>query len=272
MNPADTPRPFVKISALARLSGVPAATIKHYLREGLFPAPMIRTSRNMAFYDPALVDRIRQIKELQRTHFLPLRVIRGVLEGRAGDDDDAETAAAIGRALESMAQKDVRTEAQLVAAGLPAKDLALFESLGLVSSTERDGRRVFAGDDLALLRVLGASRRAGLTPDMLPPDILGAYAQALGLLVEVELRMFREGVVPRGGDDLPRLADAATRLSEQLVVLIRRKLLLPTLRSLVEAQAAAQAAEKIGAKLPPEKKSPRARKVAPSRSKPRNSR
>jgi DNA-binding transcriptional MerR regulator len=55
---------LVKMSALARRSGVPAATIKHYLREGLLPAAANRSSKNMALYDVGVVDRIRTIKEL----------------------------------------------------------------------------------------------------------------------------------------------------------------------------------------------------------------
>lgn len=231
--PTAPQRALVKMSALARLSGVPAATIKHYLREGLLPAPDVKTSRNMAFYDASLVDRIRQIKDLQRTHFLPLKVIKGVLERRVSDDDDAETAAAIQRALDSMAPTDVRTRAQLIASGLAEKDLHFFESLGLVAPVERHGIVVYTGDDLALLRILGSSRKAGLTKEMLPPEIVGSYVAALREVVEIELRIFREGVVPRAGKELPRLTDAATRLSEQLVVLIRRKMLLPTLAAIV---------------------------------------
>jgi hypothetical protein len=69
---------------------------------------------------------------------------------------------------------------------------------------------------------------------MLPPEILRAYVEALGNLVRVELQMFRAGVLPVAGNDLAKLSEVATTLSERLVVLLRRKLLLPTLRSLVE--------------------------------------
>ena len=71
---------LVKISELARLSGVPSPTIKHYMREGLLPGPARRTSRNMAYYDARLADRVRAIKDLQQTHFFPLKVIADLLE------------------------------------------------------------------------------------------------------------------------------------------------------------------------------------------------
>ncbi len=71
---------LLKISELAERSGVPVATIRHYLREGLLPDP-VRTSRNMAYYPPEFVERIRLIKQLQEERFMPLRVIRDLLDG-----------------------------------------------------------------------------------------------------------------------------------------------------------------------------------------------
>ena len=70
---------LLRISELAERSGVPVATIRHYLREGLLPEP-VKTSRNMAYYPPEFVDRIRLIKQLQEERFMPLRVIRELLE------------------------------------------------------------------------------------------------------------------------------------------------------------------------------------------------
>jgi DNA-binding transcriptional MerR regulator len=73
------PARLVKMAELAELSGVPGPTIKHYLREGLLSTAR-RTSRNMAYYDARLADRVRVIKELQAERFLPLRVIGELLE------------------------------------------------------------------------------------------------------------------------------------------------------------------------------------------------
>lgn len=229
----QVPAPFVKMSTLARLSGVPAPTIKHYLREGLLPGAALKTGRNMALYDPGLSERIKRIKALQREQFLPLRVIKSVLEGKPSPEDDAEAAKAIERALASMAPHETRTRAELLASGAREADLAFFESLGLVTPVRVDGEDTFSGDDLSLFRILAASRRAGITKEMLPLGIVGSYVQALQELVRIELDLFRRGVIPRAGKELAPITAVATRLSEQLVVLIRRKLLLPTLGALV---------------------------------------
>jgi DNA-binding transcriptional MerR regulator len=79
---------LLKIGELAEASDVPVPTIKHYLREGLLPEP-VKTSRNMAYYPPEFVDRIRLIKRLQEERFMPLKAIRSVL------DEDPERAVAL---------------------------------------------------------------------------------------------------------------------------------------------------------------------------------
>ena len=70
---------LIKMSELARRAGVARGTIQHYLREGLLPRP-VKTFRNMAYYDRRFIDRIRCIKELQQKRYLPLDVIKAILE------------------------------------------------------------------------------------------------------------------------------------------------------------------------------------------------
>ncbi len=224
---------LVKMAVLSERSGVPAATIKHYLREGLIPGPVRRTARNMAYYDAGVVERIRAIKRLQRDHFLPLGVIRDVLDGTRGVTDDGAAALAIARVLrKSASDADSRTRAELMAAGVRPQELSWLESIGLITAEGEGDAARFGGDDLAILRVLGAARRAGIGADMLPTSVLEPYARAIRELVRAELALFRDGVLPRAGDDVEKLTEVATLLSEQLVVLLRRKLLLPTLAEL----------------------------------------
>ena len=70
---------LLRMRELAEASGVPAPTIKHYLREGLLPEP-VKTSRNMAYYPPEFIERIKLIKRLQEERFMPLKAIKNVLD------------------------------------------------------------------------------------------------------------------------------------------------------------------------------------------------
>ena len=223
---------LVKIGELAARSGVPIATLKHYLREGLI-RPARKTGRTMAWYDAALATRVRTIKRLQHDQFLPLELIRKTIDCAAAAPDDLAAAEAIARVLEQHGGKRSRSRAELISRGVPQAELDWLARVGLAVPTGTDQR--YSGDDLALLVTLGTARSAGITPEMLPFAILGEYVQALRGLVEIELRMFRAGVLARATTDHVRpLTEAATRLSERLVVLLRRKLLLPTLQALMK--------------------------------------
>lgn len=225
---------LLKIGELARRSGVPVATIKHYLRERLI-APARKSGRTMSWYDASLVERLRTIKELQQRQFLPLDVIKQALERDSEAPDDLAAAEAIAKVLSRRGARRARTRDDLLARGANPRELRWLEAMGLAVPTGAD--RTYRGDDLALLSTLGAARKAGLGAEMLPFEILDRYLAALRALVAVELEMFRTGVFPRAKPgDVPRLTTAATKLSERLVVLLRRKLLLPTLERLVHEE------------------------------------
>src|SRR4029450_13315175 len=88
---AATSTGLLKMKELAEASGVSAGTIKHYLREGLLGDgdAVVKTSRNMAYYPPEFVERIKLIKQLQEERFMPLAVIKSML------DEDPERARAL---------------------------------------------------------------------------------------------------------------------------------------------------------------------------------
>jgi DNA-binding transcriptional MerR regulator len=73
----------MRMAELSAESGVPVATVKYYLREGLLPAGE-RTSPNQARYSAAHVQRLRLIKALTEVGGLSLASVGAVL--RAIDD------------------------------------------------------------------------------------------------------------------------------------------------------------------------------------------
>ncbi len=229
---------LVKISKLAELSGVPGPTIKHYMREGLLPPAASRTSRNMAWYDVGLVPRIQAIKELQRSQFLPLKVIRQILDEQAASPDDRATAAAIVRVLGEMAPPLSMTRDEVIAAGSDPDELRWLEEHGFLEPHAEGGAVQYQGDDLTLLRLLIEARQRGLTPEMLPTSVLGTYMTFVRGLAKAELTMFRDGVIPRAEGRLEPLAEAALQLSEKLIVQLRRRALLPALQELIVAEGA----------------------------------
>jgi DNA-binding transcriptional MerR regulator len=232
---------YLKIGELSRRSGVPMATLKFYLREGLI-APSHKSGRTMAWYHPSVVERIRSIRELQERQFLPLDVIRAALDRGEEAADDHAMAEAIADVLIRRGGERARTREDVLAAGAKPAELEWLRRAALAVPDD-DG--CYRGDDLALLSTLGAARRAGLAADMLPFEILGDYLVALNKLVEIELRMYRAGVIGKAKPrEVAKLTKVAAELSERLVVLLRRKLLLPTLQRLVDEKAPKKSARK----------------------------
>ena len=228
---------LLKIGELAKRADVPVATVKHYIREGLITASK-RTGKTMCWYDPSLVERLRAIKELQQGQFLPLDVIKQSIDRGGTASDDLAAADAIAKVLAKHGGSRSRSRDEVLARGGNPRELEWLERAGL-AVPGADQR--YRGDDLALLVTLASARRAGLGAEMLPFSILDRYLSALRALVAVELEMFRAGVFPRAKPgDIDRLTTAATQLSERLVVLLRRKLLLPTLSRIAEEETHAR--------------------------------
>ncbi|HEX2397243.1 MAG TPA: MerR family transcriptional regulator [Solirubrobacteraceae bacterium] len=181
---------MLKMSELAERSGVSAATIKHYLREGLLPEP-VRTSRNMAYYPPEFVERIRLIKRLQEQRFMPLRVIRGMLE-----EDPRRVQAMVeleDRILEraAAAQEQARVSRPEVRRryDVPDNVLRRLEELGILTPSSRG----YEPDDVAIIAAISRFRAGG-------------YDEQLGFTVYDTLR-FREALEPLVAEEVDTLLD-----------------------------------------------------------------
>jgi DNA-binding transcriptional MerR regulator len=142
---------------LAEASGVPAPTIKHYLREGLLPEP-VKTSRNMAYYPPEFVDRIKLIKRLQEERFMPLKAIRSVL------DEDPERANAMleleDRILDrALAGERARTSATEVRQryGVPKEVLDRLAELEVLTPNSRG----YSPSDVTIIEAISRFRASG---------------------------------------------------------------------------------------------------------------
>jgi DNA-binding transcriptional MerR regulator len=221
---------MLKMSELAEQSGVSSGTIKHYLREGLLPEP-VKTSRNMAYYPPDFVERIRLIKRLQEERFMPLRVIKDVIE------DDPERAAALveleDRILERAisAQESGRVSRAEVRRryDVPANVLERMEELGILTPTSRG----YDPDDVGIIEAISRFRAGGYDEslgftvyDALP------YREHLQPLVEAEVRVLLDRLA--GEVSVDRAVDIIAAGSDplrELIGAVHSKLLLAELRA-----------------------------------------
>jgi DNA-binding transcriptional MerR regulator len=225
---------LLKMSELAERSGVSPGAIKHYLREGLLDAggEVVRTSRNMAYYPPGFVERIKLIKRLQEDRFLPLRVIRTML------DEDPERAQAlldledrlVERALARVSD-DQRVSREEIRRRypLPQKMLDRLAELSVLtpSSEGYDADDVRIIDAMARFRAGGYDERLGFTVY----DTL-RYMEALERLVQEEVRLLLDRLAAREVDP-ERAADliaAGADPLRELMAALHHKLTLAALR------------------------------------------
>jgi DNA-binding transcriptional MerR regulator len=148
---------LLRMRELAEASGVPAPTIKHYLREGLLPEP-VKTSRNMAYYPPEFVDRIKLIKRLQEERYLPLKAIKNVLDE---DPERAEAMLALGDQIldRALAGERSRTSAAEVRKryGVPKEVLDRLAELEVLTPNSRG----YSPSDVTIIEAISRFRAGG---------------------------------------------------------------------------------------------------------------
>lgn len=89
----------MQISELAERSGVPVATVKYYIREGMLPRG-VATSATRAEYDDSHLARLKLIAALADVRGLPLARVRDILS--LIDDPAPDAMTTLGRAVGAL--------------------------------------------------------------------------------------------------------------------------------------------------------------------------
>jgi DNA-binding transcriptional MerR regulator len=224
---AATSDEMLRMGELAEASGVSAATIKHYLREGLLPEP-VKTSRNMAYYPSDFVERIRIIKQLQEERYMPLRVIRDLLE------DDPDRARALIELGDRLLEHALETESERVSAAdvserydIPQDVLDRLAELEVLTPDKRG----YSPSDIRIIEAIerfragGYEERIGFTVY----DTL-RYREAMADLVKQEVDVLMERLAGEmDADDAMRLIEAGTQPLNDLLAAMHTKALVAEL-------------------------------------------
>jgi DNA-binding transcriptional MerR regulator len=213
---------------LAQASGVSAGTIKHYLREGLLPEP-VKTSRNMAYYPAEFVDRIRLIKQLQEERFMPLKVIKSML------DDDPERARALVELEDRILERALAGEQSRVSAAelrrrydVPQEVLDRLAELEVLTPSSRGygPRDVEIVEAISRFRAGGYDERIGFTVY----DTL-RYKRALEELVKEEVQVLLDRLAGEMDPDRAvELIAAGSEPLNELMAALHQKSLVAELR------------------------------------------
>jgi DNA-binding transcriptional MerR regulator len=222
---------LLKMKELAEASGVSAGTIKHYLREGLLGEGdgIVKTSRNMAWYPPELVERIRLIKQLQEERFLPLKVIKSML------DEDPERTRALVELEDRILERALAGDSARVSAAelrrrydIPQEVLNRLSELEVLTPSSRGygARDVEIVEAISRFRAGGYDERIGFTVY----DTL-RYKAALEQLVKEEVQVLLDRLA--GEMDPDRAVDlisAGLEPLNELIAALHQKALVAELR------------------------------------------
>jgi DNA-binding transcriptional MerR regulator len=177
------------------------------------------------------VDLLRWVLRQQREHFLPLKVIRKVLEGTGGrvpepdgevDESEVSPFRERGRSRRFVGSVSVSLEELAVTGGVDPAVVAQLERLGLLVGHEAGSAIVYDGEALHVVRLVARFLELGVDARHLRMFLVGAQREA-GVLEQALLPRLR-------GDDrsrrevraqLDELVDAGSQLRE---ILLRRSL------------------------------------------------
>jgi DNA-binding transcriptional MerR regulator len=202
------------MSELSGRSGVPIATIKYYLREGLLP-PGAATSATRAEYDEVHLRRLRLIRALLDIGEVPVAAIGKILT--IVDDESASVHQMLGAVQYELGPHPARPaqdDPDWQAASREVDELVA--GLGWTVAPDAPARRLLA-------QTLAALRRTGSAPS--GPG-LRAYAEAMAGLAASEVASLDPAASGlSAGDSRIALAESAVVgmvLHERVIVALRR--------------------------------------------------
>ncbi len=220
----------MRMRDLEKASGVGRETIRFYIREGLLPEPD-KPSRNSARYSDVHVARLKAIKRLQEERFLPLSVIRTLLEAEDGDR----------WLLPDMFPMLEATLAQRLAEAGPARvalsDLGLPDHqqdhlAELMITVAEDG--TVSGRDAAILRTVQKLDDIGFTPELgFHGGQMRLYNVLIDWLTQQEIRHFLEHIAGHVGEAKAlEMAEQGIAIINELLGQLRTRALLRKLADL----------------------------------------
>jgi DNA-binding transcriptional MerR regulator len=218
----------MRMRELEKASGVGRETIRYYIREGLLPEPD-RASRNSAFYNDDHIQRLRAIKRMQEERFLPLAVIRALLEA---DDGDRWLAPEAFPMLDSMlaarlGDGAVRTPVAVLAGQLE-KGMEAISEMAAIGMISIDGADSVSARDVAIARSINELAEIGFTEELgFAGEQMRFYIDFIEWVTNQEMRLFLERTAGQVGEARAlEMAERGVSAVNELLANLRTRALL----------------------------------------------
>lgn len=144
---------LLKISDIAEATGVNYTTIKYYIKEGLIETAC-KTGRNMAYYSPESVERVKTIRALQNEKFYPLAVIKHILNSKSAGFREFRLLDVINKADKSAYNEPMKYAEALQKSQLKSREAEALARAGLIHIVTIDHERTCTRGDYQLMKLV----------------------------------------------------------------------------------------------------------------------
>jgi len=180
---------LLKVSEVAKAAGVSPSTVKYYVKEGLVEIAC-KTGRNMAYYTPSCIGRVRYIKRLQTEKFYPLSLIKNLLDGQLADggDADGQDLALIDAIYKTDRLDDVNIpfSRAIASSGLSRHKAELLLKAGIIDPKKSGSSLAVSKNDLKIMSLAHAREKAGI-PIEQTVQAFSSYERNMRLAVEEDI-------------------------------------------------------------------------------------
>ena len=222
----------LKMRELEAKTGVGRETIRFYIREGMLPQPE-KPKRNVANYSAEHVVRLKLIKELQEKRFLPLKLVKAMLDSPNTQELVATSQVQgiehfLPGLLDSTpaVEKSVAQVAKM--SGLSSQEIEQIAKAGVISIS---ADQTIDFRDAAIIETWGEANSQGFDRQHgYGPEFLQVYVAALKHIAEHEVGLFMDSLgAGLDGREAAQIGAKGVNVANKLLTLLHTKLILSAL-------------------------------------------
>lgn len=222
----------MKMKELEERTGVGREAVRYYIREGLLPEPE-KPRKNVAIYTEDHVARIGLIRKLRDERFLPLGVIKELLDDPALGDAKGGSFLGLERLLSARLgannTDEVALEDFLYARSIAKEDLDAMAEAGLVNFIQTPRGKALRGQDVRIAGIWADLKDVGFDLEDEEGDAAGfaRYLHAAEELAEEEVETFYNTIPDTGStEDAAAIAERGISLVEELFSILHGRAIL----------------------------------------------
>jgi len=215
---------LIRIGQLAKMAGVSPSTIKHYVNQGLLPKP-IKTSKNMAYYDQSCINKIKLIKKIQKDKFLPLDVIKRLIDSGESYNEELKLGKAILKSHRITSNSKPIRESQIERhTGYPLEKIRILEKERLVLPQIRNSVKEYDDVDCRIIEIMKFREDLGVPFDY-SLEFLRIYRDAIEEAVQRDINLFVRTFISDLHNKAITLMTESDETLDRFMVLYRNKML-----------------------------------------------